>query len=86
MRPPGEADKQGRVSWRWLIDLRGAEPRIDWPRLAIVLVVGEVISGVLIWFLTESLGTMAMILIVLPIFALLIALDIKLRRRGPDNP
>jgi hypothetical protein len=74
------------VSWRGLIDVRGAEPRIDWPRLAIVLVVGEVITGVLIWFLTESLGTMAMILIVLPIFALLIALDIKLRRRGPDNP
>jgi hypothetical protein len=74
------------VSWRWLIDVRGAEPRIDWPRLAIVLVVGEVIAGALIWFLTESLGPMAMILIVLPIAALLIALDIKLRRRGPDNP
>ena len=74
------------MSWRWLIDVRGAEPRIDWPRLAIVLVVGEVVTGVLIWFLRESLGTMAMILIVLPIIALLIALDIKLRRGRPDNP
>ena len=74
------------MSWRWLIDVRGAEPRIDWPRLAIVLVVGDVIAGALIWFLTESFGPIAMILIALPIFALLIALDIKLRRRGPGNP
>ena len=74
------------MSWRWLIDVRGAEPRIDWPRLAIVVVVGEIIAGALVWFLTQSLGPLAMILIASPIAALLIALDVKLRRPGPDNP
>ena len=74
------------MSWRWLIDTRGAESRIDWPRLTGVLVVGEIIAGILVWFLTESLGPLAMILIALPIATLLIALDIKLRRRDTDNP
>jgi len=74
------------VSWRWLIDVRGDEPKIDWPRLTFVLVVGEIFAGVLVWFLTEWVGPLAMILIAMPIVALLIVLDVKLRRRHPDNP
>ncbi len=73
------------MSWRWLIDVRGDKPRIDWPRLTIVLVIGEIVAGVLVWLLTEWVGPLAMILIALPIVALLIVLDVKLRRRQPDN-
>lgn len=74
------------MSWHWLIDVRGDKPRIDWPRLTIVLVVGEIFAGVLVWFLSEWVGPLGMILIGLPIVALLLVLDVKLRRRHPDNP
>lgn len=74
------------MSWYWLIDVRGDKARIDWSRLTIVLVVGEIFAGVLVWFLTKWVGPLAMILIALPIVALLLVLDVKLRRRHPDNP
>jgi uncharacterized membrane protein YoaK (UPF0700 family) len=73
------------VSWLWLIDVRGDKPRIDWPRLTIVLVVSEIFAGILGRFLTEWVGPLAMLLIALPIVALLLVLDVKLRRRHPDN-
>ena len=67
------------MSWRHLIDTRQEKARVDWPRLIIVLVATEVIAGVLIRLLSESVGPLALILIVVPIVALLIALDGKLR-------
>ncbi len=70
------------MSWRWLVDVRGDKTEIDWPRLAAVLVAAELIAGLLVWFLSESLGPLAMILIVMPIAAFLIWLDVKLRRSG----
>ncbi len=45
-----------------------------------MLVVGEIFAGVLVWFLTEWVGPLAMILIALPIVVLLIVLDVRLRR------
>lgn len=74
------------MSWRWLIDVRGDKPRIDSRRLAIVLVLSEIAIGPVVWFLMQSVGTSATILIALPVVALLIAVDVKLRRQAPDNP
>ena len=74
-----------QVSWRWLIDLRGEEPKIDWPRLVVVLVVAEALAAVVVWVLSEYLGWAGMILMVLPIAALLIALDVKMRRGDRDD-
>lgn len=73
------------MTWRWLIDVRGEEPKIDWPRLVVVLVVAEAVAGVFVWLLSEYLGWAGMILIVLPIAALLIALDVKMRRGDLDD-
>lgn len=74
------------MSWGWLIDVRGEEPKVDWPRLAVAFVFGEIVAGVLVWLLMEYVGALAMLLVALPIGALLIALDVSLRRRHPDNP
>ena len=73
------------MSWRWLVDVRGEEPKIDWPRLVVVLAIGEVVAGVLVWFLYEYLGWAGMIIVVLPIAALLIALDVRMRRGDLDD-
>ena len=73
------------MTWRWLIDVRGEEPKIDWPRLVVVLVVAEAVAGVFVWLLSEYLGWAGMILIVLPIAALLIALYVKMRRGDLDD-
>ncbi len=71
------------MSWRHLIDTRQEKATVDWPRLIIVLVAGHAIAGVLVWLLSQWVGPLSLILIVLPIVALLIALDVKLRRQ--DN-
>ncbi len=71
------------MSWRWLVDVRGDEPRIDWSRLTLAVVVGEAIAGALVWSLMGSVGAPAMIILVLPIAALLIAIDVTLRRQRP---
>ena len=73
------------MSWRWLIDVRGEKPKIDWPRLVVILIVAEVIAGALVWFLSEYLGWAGMILIALPIAALLIGVDVKMRRAAVDD-
>ncbi len=73
------------MSWRWLVDVRGDKPKIDWPKLAVVLVAGELIAGLLVWLLSESLGPLTMILLVIPIAAFLIWLDVKIRRRDADR-
>lgn len=52
---------------------RGEKPKIDWPRLVVILVVAEAIAGALVWFLSEYLGWAGMILIALPIAGLLMA-------------
>ncbi len=67
------------MSWRWLVDVRGDKPEIDWPRLAVVLVAGELIAALLVWLLSEPLGPLAMIVLVIPIAAFLIWLDVKIR-------
>ncbi len=74
------------MSWRWLLDVRGDKPKIDWPRLAVVLVAGQLISGLLVWLLSEyPLGALAIIVLVMPIAAFLIWLDVKIRRREADR-
>ncbi len=55
-------------------------------RVTIMLVLSEIVGGMLVWFLTQSVGTLAMILIALPVVALLIAVDVKRRRQAPGNP
>ena len=60
------------------------EPRIDWPRLVVVLVAAEALAAVVVWVLSEYLGWAGMILMVLPTAALLIALDVKMRRGDRD--
>lgn len=69
----------------WLIDVRHENPRVDWPRLAIVVVAGEIVAGALVWLLLESVGAIAMLLCALPLAAALIGLDIHLRRRNPET-
>ncbi len=73
------------MSWRWLIDVRGEEPKIDWPRLIVVMVLAEAVAGILVWVLAEHLGWAGTILIALPIAGLLIALDVKMRRDDRDD-
>ena len=68
------------MSWRRLIDTRHEKAVVDWPRLIIVLVASQVLASILIWLLSDSIGVLGMTLIVLPIAALLIVLDVKLRR------
>ena len=53
---------------------------VDWPRLIIVFVASQVLASILIWLLWDSLGPLGMTLIFLPVAAVLIALDVKLRR------
>jgi hypothetical protein len=73
------------MSWRWLIDVRDASPKIDWLRLAIVLLIAEVLAGLLAWFLARRLGPLAMVLIMLPIAGVLIAVDVQSRRRDDHD-
>lgn len=73
------------MSWWWLIDVRHEDPRVDWPRLAIAVIAGEIIAGALVWLLLESVGPIAMLLCALPIGAALIALDVHMRRRNPED-
>lgn len=68
------------MSWRHLIDTRQEKAVIDWPRLMIVLVASQVLASIVIWLVSDSVGVLGMTLILLPIAALLIALDVKLRR------
>lgn len=58
---------QRDVSWRWLIDVRGDEMKIDWPRLLAVLLLAEVVVGALVWLLAEALSPLLMMLVLLPI-------------------
>ena len=53
---------------------------VDWPRLIIVLVASQVLASILVRLLSDSIGVLGMTLIVLPFAALLIVLDVKLRR------
>lgn len=46
----------------------------------IVLVASQVLASIVIWLVSDSVGVLGMTLILLPIAALLIALDVKLRR------
>ncbi len=73
------------MSWRWLIDVRGDKTEIDWLRLGVAFVLGELIAGLLVWLLAESLGPLAMIVIAVPIAAVLIGLDAVIRRRDTDE-
>lgn len=73
------------MSWRWLIDVRGEEPKVDWPRLVVVMVVAEAVAGILVWVLAEYLGWAGMFLVALPIAGLLIALDVKMRRDDRED-
>lgn len=68
------------MSWRWLIDTRQEKAVVDWPRLIIVVVASQVLASILIWLLWDSIGLLGMTLIFLPLAALLIAVDVKLRR------
>jgi hypothetical protein len=74
------------MSWRRLVDARGEKLEIDWPRLAVVLVAGHLMAGLLVWLLSVyPLGAVAIIVLVMPIAAFLIWLDVKIRRRDADR-
>jgi uncharacterized membrane protein YfcA len=73
------------VSWRHLIDTRQAKATVDWPRLIIVLVASQVLVSILSWLLSDLIGQLGMTLIILPIAALLIALDVKLGRQDSQD-
>jgi hypothetical protein len=69
------------VSWRWLTDMRGPEPRVDWTRLAVVLAASCAMSAVLAMVLSPAVFLVAA-LIAAPA---LIYIDVRLRREraGP---
>ena len=73
------------MSWKWLIDARGDKVEVDWSRLAIVLIISEILLTPLVWFAFRHsivLGVIGSIVV----FAGLIALDVAIRRKHPDNP
>ena len=69
------------MSWRWLIDVRDGKSKVDWARLAIVLSAAELSAGVLLWLLGKLVGPIVAGLILVPIGAALVWLDVKLRRQ-----
>jgi Flp pilus assembly protein TadB len=69
------------MNWRWLVDVRGDRPRINYLGTAVALGVGCVI-GALLWWLFDPLIVLIVVLLGLP---LMIWWDISTRRRHPHN-
>ncbi|MGH9250492.1 MAG: hypothetical protein ACRD0W_13355 [Acidimicrobiales bacterium] len=69
------------MSWRWLVDVRGQEPKVDWWRLGVTLAASFVLCAVLAAVLSPVVFIVGA-LIAAPI---LVGLDVRLRReRRPD--
>lgn len=69
------------VSWRWLVDVRGPEPKLDWLRLAIVLAASSLVTAAI-----AALTTRAVFLVLVLVAApALVYLDVRLRRESGPN-
>ena len=69
------------MSWRWLIDVRGPEMKVDGKRLLVAVCAGLVASAVLVAVLPAPAD-----LAVLSVLAVTgIAADVVIRRRHPEN-
>jgi len=69
------------VSWRWVVDVRGPEPRVDRKWLAIAVLIGLVIAGLLLAILPSPADYIAVGVIA----AVGIAADVLLRRAADPN-
>jgi len=66
------------VSWRWIVDTRGDQTKVDWPRLGVVVAAGLAFVRVASWLLPDA--WFYAVLVVVVVVGLVI--DVRLRRTG----
>ena len=64
------------MGWRWLIDGRGRQVKVDWKWLTISRIAGTLLAALTFTFLSPSLAAIVLI----PVAMILIAIDVYLRK------